>query len=97
MTTLTEKIEVMQAFERGEKIVWIDKLDQSDNWRNCAAPLWNWDCIEYRVAEPEPKKVKLLAWIEQGTGYLNFRLESFGEPKHSASVRVPSEDKEITL
>jgi hypothetical protein len=97
MTTLTEKISIMQAFERGETV----EIQLTDGWEIIEEPSWNWTHYEYRIAKPkikpEPKKVKLLAWLEQGTGYLNFRVESFGEPKHSASVRVPSEDKEITL
>ena len=51
----------------------------------------------WRIKPDEPKKVKLLAWLEQNTGYLNLRLESFGEPKHSNCIRIPELDREITL
>lgn len=52
---------------------------------------------EWRIKPDEPKKVKLLAWFEQDTGYLNLRLESFGSPKHSDCIRIPELDREITL
>ena len=52
---------------------------------------------EWRIKPDEPKKVKLLAWLEQDTGYLNLRLESFGSPKHSDCIRIPELDREITL
>ena len=51
----------------------------------------------WRIKPDEPKKVKLLAWLERDTGYLNHRLESFGEPKHSDRIRIPDLDYEITL
>ena len=52
---------------------------------------------EWRIKPDEPKKVKLLAWFEQDTGYLNLRCESFGSPKHSDCIRIPELDLEITL
>lgn len=52
---------------------------------------------EWRIKPDEPKNVKLLAWLEQDTGYLNLRLESFGSPKHSDAIRIPELDREITL
>ena len=52
---------------------------------------------EWRIKPGKPKKVKLLAWLEQDTGYLNLRLESFGSPKHSDCIRIPELDLEITL
>ena len=53
--------------------------------------------FKWRIKPDEPKKVTLLAWFEQDTGYLNLRLESFGSPKHSDCIRIPELDREITL
>ena len=53
--------------------------------------------FKWRIKPDEPKKVKLLAWLEQDTGYLNFILESFGSPKHWDGIRIPELDREITL
>lgn len=55
------------------------------------------DGFNWRIKPDESKRVKLLAWFEQDTGYLNLRLESFGSPKHSDCIRIPELDREITL
>ena len=98
MTTLQEKIEVMQAFARGEKIEWIhknDKNDNSDEWDTTIAPRWNWEKIDYRIAKPEPVKLKLLAYLsEHELRWLNIVT---GNKPNPTWKRVPSEDKEITL
>ena len=65
------------------------------DWTGQYCP-WFGDC-NWRIKPDEPKKVKLLAWFEQDTGYLNLRLESFGSPKHSDCIRIPELDREITL
>ena len=57
MKTLAEKIAVMQAFERGEKIeaAFID----SGSWSDSPTPSWARNVFDYRVASkpPEPKYV----------------------------------------
>jgi hypothetical protein len=53
--------------------------------------------FKWRIKPDEPKKVKLLAWLEQSTGYLNLRLESFGAPRRADCIRIPELDREITL
>ena len=51
--TLREKIETMEAFERGEEI----ELKQSDNdWIVHNSPSWDWINNSYRI-KPKPKKV----------------------------------------
>lgn len=59
MTTTAEKIAVMQAFERGEKVeardVW------RDAWHECRSPNWSWCDTAYRVA---PKPIDLVEVLE---------------------------------
>lgn len=49
MTTLAEKIAVMQAYERGEEIEFRRHLDKN-NWRRVTSPIWDWSVCDYRVA-----------------------------------------------
>lgn len=55
------------------------------------------DTIKWRIKPDEPQRVKLLAWFDQYTGYLNLRHESFGSPEQSDCIRIPELDREITL
>lgn len=59
MTTLAEKIAVMQAFERGEKVE--DKHKGGGTWAECGSPTWDWFLFEYRIA---PKKIDLVEVLE---------------------------------
>ena len=54
--TTQEKIEVMQAYARGEAIEVSDK--GADNWSEIKCPLWDWNSFEYRV-EPKYGKFKI--------------------------------------
>ena len=75
--------------DNGDLCYWEDWIDPyCPNFR---------DGFNWRIKPDEPKKVKLLAWLERDTGYLNLRLESFGSPKHSDAIRIPELDREITL
>jgi hypothetical protein len=56
MTTLAEKIAVMQAAERGEKIEW--RPVASAVWGPIIHPTWHWGEYDYRVA---PRKLKI--WV----------------------------------
>lgn len=93
--TIDEIIAVLEAYKRGEKLEY--SWDDGESWRECGIPSWGFANCKYRIAPDKPKKVKLLAWFEQDTGYINWRLESLGQPKHSDCIRVPAEDKEIEL
>lgn len=54
MKTTKEMIEVMEAFERGEKIEVRDAICLEDGiWESTNSPLWNWSSCDYRV---KPKK-----------------------------------------
>lgn len=51
MSTTAEKIEVMQAFERGEAI----ECSQGFGWEGPVTyPIWDWSRIDYRL-KPIPK------------------------------------------
>ena len=59
--TLREKIEVMQAFERGEEVEHRDRLN--DMWFASNFPAWNWKEFEYRI-KPKPKQVVVIEkWL----------------------------------
>lgn len=62
MTTTAEKIAVMQAFERGDKV---EFRTISGGWAIHEDPSWNWSNTEYRVA---PKPIDLVEVLrEMGT------------------------------
>ena len=50
MKTTKEMIEVMQAYERGEQI---EFMDCSRKWKDTTNPIWDWIRYDYRV---KPKK-----------------------------------------
>ena len=58
--TLREKIEVMQAFERGEEIEHRDRLN--DMWFESNSPAWNWREFEYRI-KPKKQIVTIEKWL----------------------------------
>lgn len=57
MKTTREMIEVMEAYERGEKIEYIH--DMTEDWTETKQPVWDWYGCDYRIepkkAEQEPK------------------------------------------
>jgi len=67
------------------------------DWTQKRCPDFEANLSEWRIKPDEPKKVKLLAWLNQDTGYLNLRLDYFDSPKHSDYIRIPELDCEITL
>ena len=52
--TLREKIQVMEAFERGEEIEQVERL--YDNWYNSPFPRWDWNAFLYHI-KPKPKQI----------------------------------------
>ena len=56
MKTTKEMIEVMQAYERGEKIEVCYLYDPKDYWTACGTPIWDWNNFDYRV-KPNKKYV----------------------------------------
>jgi hypothetical protein len=63
------------------------------NWSEWEGTVWqlNWTA---RIA-PEPKKMKLLAWLNED-GQLILLGAVYGKPQ-GGGLRVPSEDKEIEI
>jgi len=92
MSTLAEKIDVMQAFKRGEKI---QSTECDNGWTDEIDPIWDWAANDYRIAPPEPKRIKLLAFIDP-PGDLRWIREDMWVPI-VGFTRVPAEDKEILL
>lgn len=61
--TLREKIEVMQAFERGECVEVRTDKTKSGTWSVAIDPLWDWNNNDYRI-KPEPKQVVVIEkWL----------------------------------
>ena len=59
--TLREKIEVMEAFERGEEIEHTPVGTQV--WQPNDIPRWDWHKFDYRI-KPKPKQTKILyEWL----------------------------------
>ena len=58
MKTTAEMIEVMQAFERGEKIerFWVRTTSVPASWKYTEHPSWEWGEFDYRIA-PAPALV----------------------------------------
>lgn len=57
MKTTAEMIEVMQAFERGEKIEF-KQLTLGGHWFIASSPNWDWALNDYRI-KPLTEPVKL--------------------------------------
>ena len=61
--TLREKIETMQAFERGEEIEVNFNGTEFDGWIKDIFPSWNWEENNYRI-KPKPKQVVVIEkWL----------------------------------
>ena len=52
-----EKIEVMQAYEKGETIECASLESEDRVWLEVKYPLWNWSAFEYRI-KPEESEFK---------------------------------------
>ena len=52
--TTREKIEIMQAYTRGEEIE-MRLADCEDRWAPAISPYWNWARISYRIKPKETK------------------------------------------
>ena len=60
MSTLEEKIEVMQAYKDGKQIeIYSNKLQRWVDWTIDSEPDFNWELYNYRIKEEPKKKVKL--------------------------------------
>lgn len=96
MTTLAEKIAVMQAFARGEKIECTEI--GYGGWSSTDVPLWDWEGFEYRIAKPEPKIGTLVTMLDTD-GEIRFALKD--SPAHENLIHdgwkhILELDSEIT-
>lgn len=65
MKTTKEMIEVMQAYERGEQI---EFMDCSREWKDTTNPIWDWARYDYRI-KPKTKYVPFKTPEEFLTAY----------------------------
>lgn len=85
-----EKIEVMQAYERGEEIE-ARLANYEDRWGDANAPLWNWECFEYRIKPKEKRGPKFKI------GDVLVHLEKEGQPLYRGDIyRVVSIGEKYT-
>lgn len=70
--TLREKIEVMQAFERGEKVEHRDRLN--DMWFDSNFPAWNWKEFEYRIKSKPKQVVVIEKWLLYDNLYKSYSI-----------------------
>ena len=59
MSTLEEKITIMQAYQQGKQIEWKPKRTNNTEWEVSLTPIWDWSNKNYRIKEEPKKKVKL--------------------------------------
>ena len=81
--TLREKIEVMQAFERGEYIEVRTDKTKSGTWSVAIDPLWDWNNNDYRI-KPKPKQtVTIEKWLcKDEDSYLIIEADSSFQQSH---------------
>ena len=60
--TLREKIEVMEAFERGEEIE-IKHRDSAMDWTLTKQPLWDWSKSTFRIKPKTKQTVTIEKWL----------------------------------
>ena len=61
--TLREKIEVIEAFERGEYVEVRTDKTVAGQWGVAIDPLWDWNNNDYRI-KPKPKQVLVVEkWL----------------------------------
>ena len=71
--TLREKIETMQAFERGEEIEvsYVNK----EKWSDISNPDWSWGAYNYRI-KPKPKQTVVIEkWLLKMQGTNQYAIE----------------------
>ena len=63
MSTLKEKIEIMQRFEDGETVEWQRRGAIDPIWKEVTDPAWDWASNEYRVKKAMKTVTKPLPFI----------------------------------
>ena len=70
--TLREKIQCMEAFERGEYVEVRTDKTKSGTWSVAVDPIWDWNNNDYRI-KPKPKQVVVIEkWLAESAfgGYI---------------------------
>lgn len=88
--TARMQAEVMIAFAEGKTI----QIRRGGGWVDRHDPVWDWVFLEYRIKPEEPKKVKLLGYVDEFK-YARYALPEFKGPK--LWIRVPSLDLEYEV
>ena len=102
--TLREKIEVMEAFERGEEIEYIPEY--TNEWIETQTPEFDWRKCTYRI-KPKPKQTVVIEkWLLKMQGTNQYAIEegskeemcTWGKNKIDAWQKVKLLDTyEVTL
>ena len=75
--TLRGKIEVMEAFERGEYVEVRTDKTKSGTWSVAVDPIWDWNNNDYRI-KPKPKQVIAIEkWLCKGVDNEYYIVEGF--------------------
>lgn len=94
--TPKEMIEVIAAFERGEKIEY--HWHRQGGWAVTNTPEWDFSSRDYRVLPPKPKMVKYFGYIDQN-GFIRlvqeFHAISMNPALASKIIRAPNFDCEL--
>jgi hypothetical protein len=86
MSTIQEKIAVMQAFAEGKEIEVQNRGGALRNWRACEKPAWNWPICNYRVKK-EPMVVYVNVYPTHcGPAHLEYSEAIKAKNPHSAGV-----------
>nr|DAV26569.1 MAG TPA: hypothetical protein [Caudoviricetes sp.] len=89
--TTKEKIEVMQAYTRGEEIERRSANCEEDEWAFAGLPVWNWEKFKYRIKPKEKRGPKFKI------GDMLVHLEKEGQPLYWGDIyRVVSIDEKYT-
>lgn len=92
MKTLAQKIEIMQAAQRGETIE-MQYLNRTGGWLEPSDQdkiAWNWDSFDYRVKPKAPREFWINIYPDQNPGNPH-------TTKHFADACARSGDRECVL
>ena len=95
MSTLKEKIEIMQRFEDGETVEWHRRGAIDPMWKEVTDPAWDWASNEYRVKKAM-KTIQLFAWFTGHNLCYGVAGDTFGYHQNGY-LRVPKEDMLIEV
>ena len=72
---IRSKIQVMEAFERGEYVEVRTDKTKSGTWSVAVDPIWDWNNNNYRI-KPKPKKTVVIEkWLLKMQGTNQYAIE----------------------